>query len=1049
MKNAFLVFLLLQTGILAVFAQQITVTGTVIDQADRSPLYSVNIQVKGKSRGVLTDFDGNYSIQVQKGDILIFSYVGMKTQQLVVQDNTKIDVVMTSSGLMDEVVVIGYGTIRKSDMTGSVGTLNVADVAKTNPVSINQALQGRIAGVNVLQTDGAPGSSVSIQVRGANSFASNTEPLFVIDGIPFESQGTPSGGSGRPVNPLSYLNVQDIASLEVLKDASATAIYGSRGANGVILITTKKGKKGQDIIEIGANFTASYLNNRVKFLDGHDYATYTNERQRNHYTYDGVAYGAPVYAGAWGYDQNKGYYVYNPSPQDFADGYMNGGTDWTDVITQQALTKEYTLSYSGASDDGDHYVSGSFLEQNGVIYGTGYKRANLHMKINRKIRDHIRTGAMITFSNSKTDFAVANWSNADIFRDALYYPSTEYIFDPVTMDVNDEDFYYATNPYVAVRELNDHTTGKNVHLNAYLGIDFLKDFNFKQTLGYGYNYSERLAYYSRNTRAGYVNNGTGSQSDYWNYHVSSESLLTYNKTFATIHRVNVIGAFTFEQFDYGNKGMSASEFPNDYLQMYNMGTTLDPLKKSLSSGRGRSRILSWLGRANYVLKDNYMLTLSARADGSSKFAVGNKWADFYSVALAWRASEEPFIKKLHLFSTLKPRLSFGQTGNQSINNYQTIELLIAQASALNGTILPGYAEAVWKGPVNLDLVWETTAQYNAGLDVGLYDNRLMLTVDAYYKKTRDLLQDISLPYSSGFDVMKDNYGYVINSGMELTLQANMLEKTALKWDVNANIYLNRNEIGGLTDDQYAQRLFVGVDQVYVHRNGKPIGTIIGYKSDGFYDTEAEVRADPVHAKKSYQEIIALIGEEKIKNSDDNPTSISVTDRVIIGNVNPDFQFGITNNFYWKNISFSFFIQGNVGGNILNANLLQNVDMLGWGNIPQFAFDQRWRSDNPSLAQFPKPNEGYGRVTYFTDRFIEDATYIRLKNINIGYNFLKPLKYIANINLFANISNILTFTNYRWFDPDVNSFGGDVTRRGVDLSAYPTATTFQCGLKVSF
>jgi len=480
-----------------------------------------------------------------------------------------------------------------------------------------------------------------------------------------------------------------------------------------------------------------------------------------------------------------------------------------------------------------------------------------------------------------------------------------------------------------------------------------------------------------------------------------------------------------------------------------MGTTLDPEMKSLWSGRGRSRILSWLGRINYVLNDKYLFTFSARADGSSKFAKGNKWADFYSFALAWRASEEPFIKSLNLFSTLKPRISFGETGNQSISNYQTIELLIAQASSLNNTILPGYAEAVWKGPVNLDLVWETTAQYNLGLDLGFFDNRLMFTLDAYYKKTRDLLQDIILPYSSGFDVMKDNYGYVINRGLELTVQANILENTPLKWDINANIYWNRNKIGGLLGDQYAQRLFVGVDQVFIHRNGSPIGTIIGYQSDGFYDNEAEVRLDPVYAQKTYKEIIAMIGEEKIKNLDDDPISISVTDRTVIGNVNPDFQFGLSNNFNWKNFSLSIFLQGNIGGDIINANLLQNVDMSLWGNIPQFAFDNRWTADNPSIAQFPKPNNSYARMTYFSDRFIEDATYVRLKNINFGYNFRKPTKHISNINLYANISNVLTFTNYRWFDPDVNSFGGDVTRRGVDMSAYPTATTFQCGLKVSF
>lgn len=1051
MKNTLLTFIFLFTCWVSLPAQQMQVTGVVTDEMDKSPLIGVGVYVKNDKvpTGTVTDSDGKYSIQVQKGEVLVFSYVGMKTQEITVRDKPVINVSLIPSGDLDEVVVIGYGTVKKSDLTGSVGTVAIKDIAKTNPVSINQALQGRIAGVNVIQTDGAPGASVSIQIRGANSFASDTEPLFVIDGVPFESPGTPSGGGGRAVNALAFINVQDIESLEVLKDASATAIYGSRGANGVVLITTKKGKKGEDRIEAGANYTVSFLNNRVKFLDGYGYATYTNERQRNHSIYDGVEYYAPQYNGSWSYDRVKGYYVYNPSPQDFRDGYMNGGTDWTDVITQQAHTQEYTLSYSGANEKGDHYVSGSLLDQRGVIYGTGYKRASLRMNVNRQVKDYIRVGSSLTFTNSATDFAVTDWESADIFRDALYYPPTESIFNPVTMDVNDEDFYYATNPYRSIRELNDHTTGKNIHLNSYVSIDFLKNFQFKQTLGYGYNYSERQAYYSRRTRVGYSARGIASQSDYWNNNVSSESLLTFNKTLRAIHRVNAVAAFTFEEFNSGNKGMRASDFPNDYLQMHNMGTSLDPNTKSLWSGRGRSRIFSYLGRVNYVLKDKYLLTASVRADGSSKFARGNKWADFYSFALAWRASEEPLIKNLNLFSTLKPRFSFGETGNQSISNYQTIEILLGANSVLNGEIRPGYAEAVWKGPVNLNLVWETTAQTNLGLDVGIMDNRILLTVDAYRKKTRDLLQNVGLPVSSGFDVMKDNYGFVINRGLEITLQTHILEKTPLKWDISANIFWNRNEIGGLNGDQFAQRLFVGVDQVFVHRNGYPIGTIWGYVSDGFYDNEAEVRADPVHAKKTYKEILALIGEEKIKNRDDDPSSISLTDKTIIGNVNPDYQFGITNNFSWKNFSFSFFLQGNVGGDILNANLLRNVNLLGWGNIPQFAFDQRWTSANPGAAKFPKPNNGYGRTTLFTDRFIEDATYVRLKNVNIGYSIAKPVKYIANLYVYANASNLLTFTKYRWFDPDVNSFGGDVTRRGVDMSAYPTATTFSGGIRITF
>lgn len=1046
MRKSLFTLLFLLASSISLLAQQTQISGVVTDDFDNSPLFGVRVYIKGSQTAVFTDIEGKYSIAANKGDILVFSYVGMAAQERAVGNSNAINIVLSSTAELDDVVVIGYGSVRKSDLTGSVGSLKTDEVLKTNPVSINQALQGRIAGVNVMQTDGAPGSSISIQIRGANSFSSNVEPLFVIDGVPYESSGNSAGG--RTVNPLAFINVQDIESLEVLKDASATAIYGSRGANGVVLITTKRGKKGVDRIEVGANFTTSYLNNRVKFLDGHDYATYTNERQRNHYLYDGVEYYAPEYSGQWGYDRTKGYYVYNPSPQDFKDGYMGGGTDWVDVITQQALTQEYTVSYSGANDRGDYYLSGSMLDQQGVIYNTGYKRATLRANINRQLRNNIKAGTTMTFSNSKTQWAVADWASADVFKDALYYPSTEWIFDPVTMDVNDEDFYYATNPYVSVRQQNDNTTGKNIHLNTYVSVDFLKDFQIKQTFGYGYNYSERLAYYGQNTRAGYYVGGVGTQGDYWNTNMSSETLLTFNKTFLGDHRVNAVGAFTFEEFNFGNKGMRGEGFPDDYKEMYDMGAVMSD-KKTMWSGRGRYRIFSYLARLNYVFKDKYLFTASARADGSSKFAPGNKWADFYSFALAWRASEEPFIKNLNIFSNLKPRISYGETGNQSISNYQTRELLINSNAVFGGVTKPGYAEAVWKGPVNLDLVWETTAQYNAGLDLGFFGNRLNVNVDAYYKKTRDLLQNRIIPSSSGFRTMKTNYGHVINKGLEFTVQGQILEKTPLKWDVNANIYLNRNKIGGLDGDQFAERLFVNVDNVFVFRNGQPIGTIWGYVSDGFYENEAAVRADPIHAKKTYQEIIALIGEERIRNTDDDPTSISLTDKTVIGDVNPDFQFGITNNFSWKNFSLSFFIQGNIGGDIINANLLQNVSLTNWGNIPQFVYDGRWTTTNAYTAEFPKPNNGFGRTTVFSDRFIEDATYVRLKNINIGYNISNPIKNISNLYIYANASNVLTLTGYRWFDPDVNSFGGDVTRRGVDMSAYPTATTLSGGIKLSF
>ncbi len=1052
MRNSFLIFLsfFLMCSV-SLFAQQDVVTGIVIDASDNSELIGVLVNVKGTSVSAVTGNDGKYTIAAKSGDVLIFSYVGMEPMEVAVKNNKTIDVKLQAKSELDEIVVIGYGHVKKRDLTGAVGSLNTKDVLKTNPVSINQALQGRIAGVNVIQTDGAPGSAISIEVRGANSFTSNTEPLFVIDGVPFEApMKAPGGGGGRPANAMSFLNPQDIESLEVLKDASATALYGSRGANGVVLITTKRGKMGQDQIQVSANYTISQFRNNVEFLDGHDYAVYANERRRNHQTYEGYVYYGPEFGGQWVWDKVKGNYTYNPSPQDFKDGYMNGGTKWLDEIVQQNFSQEYTLNYSGASEKGDHYVSGSLLDQQGTLYGTGYSRASLRANINRNVRSFMKVGTNINFTTSKTNFAVANWESDNIIRDALYYAPTAPVFDPITMDPNSDRYEFGTNPYLGVRELQDHTTGKNITLSAYMLIDFTKNLQLKQTFGYGYNYSEREAYYTRKTRAGYQNNGEGSQSDYWNDNISSETLLTFNKKFNENHSLNAIGAFTYEEFNYGNKGMRATDFPNDFLLMYNMGTSMNPLTKELWSGRGRSNIMSYLARVNYTLKDRYLFTVSGRLDGSSRFATGNKYADFYSFALAWRASEEEFIKRLNIFSMLKPRFSFGQTGNQSIPNYQTQEVLAPSHVAIGSTILPGYAEDPWKGPLNKNLLWETTDQTNIGLDMGFFNNRLNFTADLYYKKTTDLLQFVVLPPSSGYQRIMNNSGYVVNKGLELSLQAQILAKTPVKWDVNANISWNRNSIGGLEGDQYALGLYYGLDQVFLQRNGHPIGTIFGYKSEGFYDNEAEVRADPANQRPDMTDAgrLALIGEEKYKDLDGDG-SITTLDRTIIGDASPDYQFGITNNFNWKNLTFSFFIQGSMGADIVNLNLYRNVSMLRWGNIPKFAFEGRWTPDRTTEASFPKPSNTYNRVFKFTDRFVEDASYIKLRNINLGYNFRNPVPFISNIQLFANASNLWTWTKYRWFDPDVNSFGSDASRRGVDYTTYPTHISVALGARVTF
>jgi hypothetical protein len=517
---------------------------------------------------------------------------------------------------------------------------------------------------------------------------------------------------------------------------------------------------------------------------------------------------------------------------------------------------------------------------------------------------------------------------------------------------HDALFYYdfATNPEVNLKELKDWNYGKNVQLNAFLEFDlFEKLLRFRQTFGYGYNYYNKEAYSSRNTWIGREYDGVAVQSDGWNNNSMHESMLTFEKTFNSIHKLNIVGAFTAETNNWGSKWMEGQGFPSDITMMHDMGLAVG--NKYLDSDRGKSSMLSLLGRANYILKDKYLLTVSTRFDGSSRFAPGNKWADFYSLALAWRASEEGFIKNLGIFDQLKPRFSFGETGNQSIPPYQTTEVLTESHYPGSEGIESGFAEAVWNGPLNTGLIWETTAQYNVGVDMGFFNNRLNVTVEAYYKKTRDLLQTLSIPSSTGFRIRRSNFGYVENRGLEFSVQGDILTKTSVTWNVNANIFTNKNKIGGLVGDQYSERLFVGLDRAFLQRNGYPIGTIVGLVTDGFYDNEAEVRTDPQYAEATSDILRTRIGE--IKYKDRNITEI-------IGDVNPDFQFGITNTFNWKSLSFSFFIQGAIGGDILNANLYRNVNMVGPANIPKFAYDQRWTESNKENAKYPKPTGGFLR-----------------------------------------------------------------------------------------
>lgn len=1044
---------------------QTRITGTVVDATDNEPLIGALVKVEGsKDVGTIVDIDGNFSISVPNTKAkLVVSIIGYTTKTVALNGRTKIDIKLeTDDKSLDEVVVVGYGTMKKSDLSGALSSLKGQDLMKGGATDLAHGMQGKIAGVSVQQSDGAPGGGMSIVVRGTNSFSTSSQPLYIVDGVPFETGSTPSNGATtneQSSNPLSFINPHDIENIEVLKDASATAIYGSRGANGVVLITTKKGKAGKPKVEFNATWGISHIAKKLDMLDPYTYATYINEQEINDRTYNGKISNTLPYPGTWGYqaytdghvNYNSG--TYTGSPED----YINGGwfydeygnatqlctADWQDEIFQTALQQDYNISVSGGDDRGHYSFSGNYVDQDGTIKNSGYKRYSLRANISRKINDWLEVGTNQSFTNSTTNFANTLSYNTGVVRSALLFPVT---YGP-NMDTTQADDlnWLAANPAAYVNSAKDELKGINYFSSSYIQINFLKNFTFRQNLGLSYNDQHRNSYYDRHTQEGKApTNGKASKAQNTWQGITAESILTFDKTFKQ-HHFNVMGAFTIEQGKWDNNSATVTNFPDDYTQDLDMKRALD--KASLSSETGEQRLASFLGRVNYTFKDRYLVTASFRTDGSSKFADANKWATFLSGALAWRASEEKFIKDLNIFSNLKFRVSYGETGNQGIGSYRIYSQLQSANYPFGGSMQSGASDVTWRGPVDADIKWETTAQWNAGIDFGWLQNRLTFTIDYYHKKTKDLLQEILIPASTGFSSLLTNTGNVTNEGLELTLGATPIQNKDWHWDINANIAFNKNTIGGLEGDQFASTLWYGAGNVFIQRNGCPIGAIYGYVEDGFYDNIQEVRADPQYTNASDAVALAKVGEIKYRDLDGNGT-ITENDRTIIGDTNPDFTFGITNNISWKDLTLSFMFQGSVGNDIFNGNLM-DVTLGNIGNLPRDAYNSRWTADNYENAKWPKATGGYSRSYRLSDRYVEDGSYLKLKNISLSYRWNRPFKSVDQILFTVGATNLFTITDYSWYDPDVNAFGSDGSRRGVDIYSYPSSRTFTFGLNVVF
>lgn len=1065
MKKYLLFITMALLASIQLFAQH-KITGTVMDGTHNEPLIGAVVKAGTASTATVTDIDGKFSLTIPTGQKTItVSMVGYKTVTTNVVGKTNVTItMMEDAALIDEVVVVGYGTMKKSDLSGALSSINSNDLMKGGATDLAHGMQGKIAGINVQQNDGAPGGGMSIIVRGTNSTYTSSQPLYIVDGVPFGTGGTPANGatgSEQKSNPLAMINPHDIENIEVLKDASATAIYGSRGANGVVLITTKKGKAGKPKVTFSSTLGVATVVKKLDMLEAETYANYQNEQRTNDIYYLNSTVTSLPYPGKWGYQYfpdghaNRTTGTYSPKPEDFItpgahyDEYGNvtwvGKSNWQDEIFQNAFQQDYNLSVSGGDDRGYYNFSGNYVKQDGTIKNSGFDRYALRTNIARKVYDWLEIGTNTSFTNSLTNFANTLNYNTGVVRSALLFPVT-YSPDVDTSTADDLN-WLASNPKAYVNSAKDELKSINWFSSSFIELTFVPWLKFRQNIGLSYNDSHRGSYYDRHTQEGRATNGKASKASNIYSQLTAESILTFNKEWKKTHRLNVMGAFTVEDANYSSESMLATGFPDDLTKDNDMSRALD--KATIRSDKGNSRLVSLLGRINYSLHDRYLLTTSVRSDGSSKFTTKNKWATFLSGAVAWRASEEKFIKDLNVFSNLKLRASYGETGNQGIGSYRTLPQLSTANAVFNGNLSSGVAMVNWRGPVDPNIKWETTAQWNVGVDFGWIDNRLTATIDYYHKKTRDLLQEVKIPSSTGFSNMLTNSGNVTNEGLEITVTATPVQNADWTWGLNGNITFNKNTIGGLAGDQYANRLWYGADDAFIQRNGCPIGAIYGYVEEGYYDNIAEVRADPLYTLASEAVALSKVGE--IKYADlNNDGRITTADRTIIGDTNADFVWGVTNNISYKDLTLTFLIQGSQGNDIFNGNL-QDISLSNIGNITRQIYNDRWTAANYETAKWPKATAGYDRVYLLSNRYIEDGSYIKLKNITLSYNWRHPFKSVGLESLQFNFTatNVFTITNYSWYDPDVNAFGSDSSRRGVDIYSYPSSRTFAFGINATF
>ena len=979
--------------------QQSSISGTVTDESDE-PLPGVTVVVKGTTQGTVTNANGEYSLtNIPKDATLQFSFVGMKQQVIEVGNQTKIDITMLVDAVgLEEVVAIGYGVVKKNDLTGAVSSVKADLIQKTPTSRLDQALQGKAAGVFVTSVDGSPGGGTTIRIRGGNSITAGNEPLYVIDGF--------IGGGD-----LNSINPEDIESIEILKDASAISIYGSRGSNGVILITTKRGKTGKGIISYHTYYGMQKLPKYIDMLNGREFAELLNELA----DYDGLD---PIYTS----DQIN---------------TIGEGTNWQKEGTQIAPKMSHTLSFSGGSENTKIFASANYFDQDGIIKGSGIKRYQMRTNIDHQLKDFVKLGANINVSYVKKEL-----SKTDI-GSLVTLPPTDPVYDE---DGNYNIFRSQSglrfsNPLADIEYNTDHELRNRILAGLFTEITFLKDFTFRPSVNVDLsNYTHNEYYPGSHPLRSYDKKGGEAKIEKREVlDFLTENTLTFKKTLGNKHRINAVAGFTYQNHNLEESKIVVDKLFTD-ATLYNAVQLSAPDQRNIRSGAEESSLISLLGRLNYVFNDKYMVTLTARRDGSSKFGENNKWAFFPSAALAWRMEKEPFIKNLDIFSKLKLRASYGFAGNQGVNAYQTLGALKTTKTVFGGIEYVGLTQSRLPNP---DLKWETTEQLDLGLEASFLDGCLSFEFDYYKKRTEDLLFDVELPFQVGFDSQLRNVGVVENNGFEFLVNFNIINTADWKWDVNLNVSHYKNKVVQLAD---------GVKQMIIRYSalpynnpisalipGQPVGAFVGLDYLGTW-TQEEIDANG-SAMPGVKP-----GDQKYANYDDNPL-INNDDTHPIGDPNPDFFGGLTTNLKYKRFEFSAFFQASVGNDLYNT-MWHN---LAWGATfyNNYALvKDRWTEDN---SNSDIPRVGADKVRSSTAS-VHDGSFVRLKTLHLGYNIpLRSSNIIKNMNVYVTCDNLwlMHSKSFKGFDPEVNSEGTNTLKRGFYATDYPQSRSAIIGVKIDF